>query len=282
MTVHCIRSKDGYSMRGRRAGMTLLEVMIGLALLVAISLGFLYTAMGTVKLSRMTELEVAGTNAVSGQLDSVMTAAIDNSSLAHGTAKGIVLYLKKLEAIVGNAAGKPVRVALDSSSGILYYEFPVAAPGAMTSVSATDSTSTLEDRQYPLAKGVMMVYLREKNTSGVSPVPGFFYSWNDLNYSSTGEDSVPSGNSFFDMDGDGENTGDFTGLFTGAVELYPSSPLVSIPVTIMVRYYSSTANIARDANGSLPGFADEMDSSSVSLVRHFIINNDSVIGLGIF
>ena len=129
-----------------RAGMTLLEIMIGLALLVAISLGFLYTAMGTVRVNRMTEQEVSGTNAISGQLDAVMTAALDNSSLAHGTAKGLILYLQRLHGIVGNEANYPIRVALDSSSGILYYEFPVAMPGSAPSRATTDSTSTLVQR----------------------------------------------------------------------------------------------------------------------------------------
>ena len=121
-----------------------------------------------------------------------------------------------------------------------------------------------------------MLYLRENS------VPEAFYTFNNLHLTPGGEESEPGDNSFFDMDGDGKGGGDFTSLFTDSAGLYPSNPLASLPATVMVRYYSSTSRLNADRHPTLPAFLPNQDRAALSLVRHFIINNDSVIGLGIF
>jgi hypothetical protein len=265
---------------GVSSGMTLLEIMLALSILVAISIGFLFTAMGTVRLNRMTELEISGSNIISGQLDALMTAGLDNRDLAHGTAKGIVLYLQRLNTIIGSGAMDPDNpIRINMQNGVLYYEFPVTNAGYVPGAPVTagpGAAMPLHERQYPLARGVVEIYLKE------DVVPAVFREWNDLNHVDHSSDDVtPVQNTFFDMDGDQKNGGDFTALFTNSVNTYPSSKLTSLPVSITIHYYANADMMTRAINMG-PMLSNDPSTSSLYLGRRFIVNNDSVIGLGIY
>lgn len=251
-----------------RSGMTLLEVMTALSLLVAVSTAFLYSAMATVRLNKMTELEVAGTNVISGQLDALVAASRDNRELAHGAAKGLVLYLRNIKEAVESKPDHPIQVGWDSSTGILTYQFPVPYPGLVAG-NVTNVVMPLKDKQYPLARGIMQVYLKEDK------VPAQFYSWENLKEAGT---APAANNQFFDMDSDGEKTSDFSNLLTGSVGgVYPGSTLGSLPVTITVRYYTDAKAMNRDFDAI--GFKDGSDGSALALTRNYVVNNTAITGI---
>lgn len=252
--------------------------MIGFALLIPILLGFSYMTLASSSLNRKTELLVAGTNAISAQMAVMTSAATDNRILGHGNAKGFVWYLRTLQGIVGANPTYPIRVQLDAGQGILVYEFPIAAPGAVTG-EVTNVNTSVQQGQYDLARGVMFVYLRENS------VPADFYEWNDLQATGGGETATPSGNTFFDMDGDGLGTGIFTDLITGPTSSFSSSGLSSLPVSVSIMYYSRRQDLEDAQNyahsvraGSFP----DTSYTNVSVTRNYIISDSSILGLGVY
>lgn len=261
--------------RGARSGMTLLEIMIGLALLVSISVAFLYSAMSTVRVNKMTELEIAGTNAIGAQLDTVIAASRDNRDVSHGAAKGLIWYLRDLRESISGGANTPIRVAWNGSEGTLVCEFPVPEPGQTASGVVTGS-STLADRQYDMGIGVMTVYLKENQ------VPAGFFEWDDMNEASDGSVILSSsGQTYFDMNADGESGGDFSNLVTGDKNaVYVGSDLSSLPVSITVRYYDSERYKNVDHDGVNVGFIDGNNSAVISLTRNYIINDTTVMRIG--
>lgn len=259
-----------------RAGMTLLEVMMCIALLIPMLLGFSYMALGSAQLNRKTEMVVAGTNAISAKMATIAAAASDNWITADGSnAKGFVKYLRDLRDVSDSpsvSGNVPYRITWHNSEGILVYEFAVAHPGAKVG-DATFVDASLESAQYDLARGVMYVYLRE------DAVPADFYTWSDLQLSGGSETLAANGKTFFDMNGDGKGNGDFANLLTGS----SYSDLMSLPVSVSVMYYPSKKYFeqARDLPVG-PGNYPDTGYSTVSVTRNYIINNSSVLGLGFY
>lgn len=258
--------------------MTLLEVMIGFALLIPIMLGFSYMALGSASLNRKTEMLVAGSNAITAQMASVVAASADNQDIAHGTAKGFVRYLRELESeVASKGADYPVKVQYYAAQGILRYDFPVAALGAITGNITTVST-TVDQRAKTAARGVMYVYLRE------NAVPREFYAWNNLEGVGAGERSEANDSTFFDMNADGKNDGDFSDLLTGSEGKYVSSDLSSLPISISLMYYPSQNYMAKaEANLEvLSGTLPDTGYAQMSFTRNYIINDSSVLGLDFY
>lgn len=260
-------SSEHFEGHGRRlrgqAGMTLLEVMVGLGLMTVIAVGFLYSAMSTVRLNKLTELAVSGTNVSSGQLEAVLGAALDNKVKGISNATGVLLYLSKIHQAVEGRTDYPIRVAM-SDEGTLLYEFPVPEPGRIPT-GGYSASWTLERQQYDLGVGLMEIYLVEND------VPEAFYTWDDL---TTGNNRTPVNKNFFDIDGDQEGGGDFRNLFNSPTALINSGSRISdLPVRITVRYYANKKDMATDRNELLPGFKKDYDSSLVSVTREYIIND---------
>ncbi|MCC8190821.1 MAG: hypothetical protein LIP77_09355 [Planctomycetes bacterium] len=255
--------------------MTLIEVMVGFAVLTSLSVAFLYSAASTVKLSRLLELEVAGSKAISSQLDGVLAAARDNinSDTVTSAPEGLVYYLRQMRAkLSGMPSTYPIKVEANTSYNVVYYEFPVPVPGVATG-NIVGADIDVEAQQYPLGRGVMEVFLEE------SKVPSDFYEWNNLNLSGSTEVVSAADNQFFDMDGDGYNTSNFITLFTGTFN--GGSGLRSLPLRVSVRYYANEDAMNADKNGLTPGFAYPPESANalVSLTRYYIVTATSVVGL---
>lgn len=255
--------------RARRAGVTLLEIMFALGLLVILALGFLYSAMNTVRLNKMTELEVSATNAIAAQLDSMIAASRDDKELANSNIPtNMILYIEKVYKATKDIPDYPIRIDLNTTTGVLLYEFPIAEPGHITGGIATADTN-LKKSQYPLGLGVMEVYLKEDH------VPEKFYTWNDLKKTGATETASPANNTFFAMDSDDDNTADFTPLFLNSKTAVGSADYLikSLPVTVTIRYYGSTAALDNDKNTATPGFKEGYDGSIFSMSRDFVINH---------
>lgn len=264
-----------------RAGMTLLEVMIALGILTMLTVAFLSSALATVHMNRVTELEVAGTNTITAQLDAMIAASREsdnrNEVTARSSAVAMVYYLRR---VMDNTSDMgrdyPIQVSLDQASGVLTYQFPVSNPDELVGGHVISSTRTVAQNQSRQARGVVYVYLRERN------IPARFYQWLDLQDAGGGETSTASEDAtFFDMNGDGSDDGDFTRLMTASesVGLFEDADFQfsSLPITIHLRYYGSPGNMARDTTDNTPGFNTTSDNSLVSLTRSFIINDASVI-----
>lgn len=254
--------------RAARSGVTLLEIMFALGLLVVLALGFLYSAMSTVRLNRMTELEVAATNAIAAQLDSMIAASRDNESLAGGIANGMVFYLEKVHDATKGITGHPIRMNLNTTTGVLTYEFPIAEPGHVTG-GITTADTRLRETQYELGVGVMEVYLKEEY------IPAAFYAWNNLKRTGAVETVDPADNTYFDMNKDDKKTGDFTPLFLNARTSFGQADYLidSLPITVTIRYYASKDALDNDKEDLKPGFKENSDGSVFSKSRNFILNH---------
>lgn len=263
--------------RGNRSGMTLLEVTISLALMVATLVGFSYMALGTASLNRRTELVVSATNAMGKQLSAISAIAnsTENRKEADGAAKAMVLYLRNLRNVVASKSDYPVRVDWLPSIGVIRYEFPVAVPGDITGEIAT-VTGNAKVRQNAVGRGVLYAYLNESSVSST------FYNWKT--YYSTGL-SESSGLNHFDMDGDGQPGGDFSSLMTASVNKYPASTLKTLPISVALMYYTRAKDLedARQWEASNPNdLYGAQAYASFSLTRDYIINDSAVLGLGVY
>lgn len=258
-----------------RAGVTLLEIMIALSLLVILAVGFLYSAMSTVRLNRLTELEVSATNAITSQLDVILAASRDNQLVSGSVPNGALYYIDsvyKAKEKRSTPSGfspddYPIRMDL-RSNGVLVYEFPVAYPGYVSG-EVTSVDKNLMQTQHELARGVMLIYLKEQS------VPSSFYGWNDVTESG-GETS--SNITYFDMNNDDKSNGDFTALFNAAntsVFTEEDYKINSLPVTVVIRYYNNAEALNNDTNGVDAGFVDGADASYFSLSRNYILNNSA-------
>lgn len=247
--------------------------MFALGLLVILALGFLYSAMSTVRLNRMTELEVAATNAIAAQLDSMIAASRDNEREAplNSIPNAVVFYLEKVHAHTKDISDHPIRIALNTTTGVLTYEFPIAEPGHITGGITTAETK-LAETQYQLGVGVMEIYLKEEY------IPASFYSWNDLKKVGASETANPADNTFFDMNSDNEKMGDFTPLFLGT-GVSADYRIESLPITVTIRYYASKEALTKDKDAAKPGFKENYDGSIFSMSRNFIINT-ATFGFG--
>lgn len=278
--LHSSRKKSVFIVgKNRRSGMTLLEVMISLSLMLAALVGFSYLALGTAALNRRTEVLVAATNTISKQLSAITAVAnsTENRREAGTAAKALVLYLRTLKDVVDPKISDdyPVRVDWLDSEGVIRYEFPISAPGAITG-DITTVNAPAQNRQSETGRGVMYVYLMEDK------VPTSFYDWKTYRNDGT---TIPNSFSHFDMDGDGEPHGDFTDLKTLSASKYRSSKLKTIPISVTVQYYSKASDLAlaRDWEAANPGRLYRSDSyASFSLTRDYVINDASVLGLGIY
>lgn len=263
-----------------QAGFTLLEVMIGLLLMTGMLLGFSYMALGSANLNRKTELLVTATNIIDGQMGAVISAAADNKSSGHGQAKGFVLYLRKLEEIVRLRPDYPIKVEYNAGRGILRYEFPVAAPGLVVGDMKTVTNLPVDKRHYMLGRGIMHVYLKE------SDVPEMFRSWDDCQQAvNPGDPDTWTGvtKTYFDMNSDGDGNDDFSNLLTIPEVGYPAVDLKMLPVSITVMYYPNIKykNLSYAAGIADSGLPDPTYSIA-AVTRSYVINDSSVLGLGLY
>lgn len=259
-------------------GFSLIEVVLVFALLTSAVLSLLFTAMGAVRLNRLTELEVAGSNVINGQLNTLLAIARDNRQLAGGIAKGALYYMQELE---NKLPSQPYPVWVKLEGNVLYYEFAIPEPGkslpGLVTVGGSylrSSDDSLRDNTYGLARGVMEFYLNEKN------VPNQFLTWSDINASGSGEVYTEVVRTFYDMDADNKDTGDFSDLMGASSAKYAASKLASLPVVVRLRYYRNVDDLEAEKDSSRPGFISGVDSSIISFSRSYVINDSGILGVG--
>lgn len=240
-----------------RAGFTLIEVMVSIAIFVMLALSSLYFVASQVAANRVTRLRVDANNTLRAKVEEMLTAANiwrgadDGSTGAHnGTAKGMIRFLRHIQTeVASRGANYPIRVTEDTTAGTATYTFLVSHQG--TNTPATSALAGLvTSTSNPLAIGTITLFLNE------SRVPAEFHSWNDL---SSTNPATPGGIAGFDMDGDGLFTRSFT------LNLPDNTPLYAIPARADIQYYRNAQDLAA-RSGAL-----------YSTERFFLIN-DATLG----
>ena len=269
-----------------RVGFTLIEVIVAFALLTMAMASMMYVAMAAVRMNKLTEVEIAATNAINGQVEAIMAAARDNASAGQGAAKGFAYFLREMRKIVDSKdPDHPVRAHSDMGDGVFIYEFPLAVPGfnltgpneRSDGVGVNDGKTGLSGYANLAAKGVMQVYFDEGS------VPSSFREWVNIQQ---GKSPTTEVQDWFDMDGDGENGGHFGPLFehSSSDDIYGSSKLANLPISITVLYYETVEDMRKDTpvgsnigfiKGPKAGVEDEV--SLVYSAQRFFILNDSTI-----
>ena len=196
--VHSLRNgRGGISARRRgNRGMTLLEVVLALGILMVVLTTVLLLFMDVVRMNRTVAMQVTAGQSISGQLEELRSVAIDNATGHDGImARALVAYYADTFsgeniAIGPNGTSIP-RVELDAAGGRLIYRFWVANPGESRRFVAAG------DRTFNPSKvgiGEMSVYIKE---TAMPPSSGSGAIWEDM---AAGGTTVSSG---FDINGDG-------------------------------------------------------------------------------
>ena len=247
----CIGNSRGRTRRGS-GGFTLLEVVIAFGLLAVMIIGFLQLQFSILHTNKIVQLETAGTMVMRRQFEELVAMANENKEDGAGVAKGLLYYLKQVNAQT-NSTGNPntwsassggigtnrIGVALDDD--VLTYSFAVPNVGgmlwrpALTGESGDDVSGTGDERRKiefnELAIGTIKIYL------GESTVPSEFYSWGDVGAAGG---FTPSGLPGFDMNDNRVYTEVFTGLLTSdSATAFPASTLLSLPMRGEIAYYKS-------------------------------------------
>lgn len=267
----------GKRCRKRRlsAGFTLIEIMFAFTILTMLFISMLYTALAATKRNRLTELQVAGSAAVTSQYNFMLAVSKDNEyrERYYNSAKTVLSYLNKVESDLHGKTNYPFKVALIGN--VLTYEFMIPEPGG-AAASIADDDGVVQNSQYDLGVGVVEIHLKEDE------VPEIFWTWNTVYASAPPEASIATG---LDMDGDGKYDSNFSDLYGETGTRLKQSGLTRLPVTVTVRYYASRESLEmglRDSNrsspGALPGFSPvpEDDRSIASITRNYLINDDSL------
>lgn len=232
------RVSAGIGVRGAasRAGFTLLEVAIAIAILTLTLAWSMYFIGSQVAGNRMTRLRVDGTKVARAKVEEMLTAAFNarkgganttqtsTSTTYISTTRGLLRFLNDMQGEVsGKGAGYPVSVTQDTGAGTVTYRFLVPMAGN-DSPLAGSSDADVTNAQNPLAVGVITVFINE------GLVPAAFRSWNNLTQGGAVTPVVKPG---FDMDGDKQYTTSYT------LNLTTDRPLLSLPVQADVLYFQN-------------------------------------------
>lgn len=163
---------------GKRAGMTLIEIVISIGILSLVLTAVVGALMQNVRRNRQLSMIVTGMqtiNEVVGEIEDLTDSTKSGETYAHAI---VDYFTKKTSETIDIGPNRTTldRAEIDNTEGCLVYRFWVPTPGS-PNYPETDSRFQPNHK----AIGEMKIYLDEDilNT-GILPLPG--YSWTDLTH----------------------------------------------------------------------------------------------------